>query len=179
MVNFDRLTAEIRWQVWGTPANFNGFRVLAALMHGTLVVGVSQTLRRWTQGATYIRQGGHHVGHWPTFWFSVLSIFLSCAQLASADHVQAFVIAESVSDITKHRNCVPRLSAWWYPMPPASGILKVGRVKGDLISSVGQKGSAYEHTAYSYCAALTSPTQSNNLRLLRLAKWQFAYAISL
>jgi len=32
----------------------------------TLVVGVSQTLRRSTEGATYIRQGGHHVGHWPT-----------------------------------------------------------------------------------------------------------------
>jgi len=28
--------------IWGTPANFNGFRVLAALLHGTLVVGVSQ-----------------------------------------------------------------------------------------------------------------------------------------
>jgi len=53
--------------VWGTPANFNGFHVLAALLHGTLVVGVSQTLRRWTEGATYIRQGSHHVGHWPTF----------------------------------------------------------------------------------------------------------------
>ena len=26
-----------------TPANFNGFRVLAALLHGTLVVGVGQT----------------------------------------------------------------------------------------------------------------------------------------
>ena len=33
----------------------------------TALVGVSQTLRRWTDGATYIRQGGHHVGHWPTF----------------------------------------------------------------------------------------------------------------
>ena len=32
----------------GTPANFNGFRILASLLHGTLVlvVGVSQTLRR-------------------------------------------------------------------------------------------------------------------------------------
>jgi len=30
----------------GTPANFNGFRILAALLHGTPVVGVSQTLRR-------------------------------------------------------------------------------------------------------------------------------------
>jgi len=67
MVNFGVLTAEIRWQVWGTPANFNEFRVLAALLDGTLVVGVSQTLRRWTEAATYIWQGGHHVGHWPTF----------------------------------------------------------------------------------------------------------------
>jgi len=46
MVNFGLLTAEICWHVWGTLANFNGFRVLAALLHGTLVVGVSQTLRR-------------------------------------------------------------------------------------------------------------------------------------
>jgi len=67
MVNFGPITAENCWRVWGIPANFNGFRVLAALLHGTPAVGVSQTLRRWTEGATYIRQGGHHVGHWPTF----------------------------------------------------------------------------------------------------------------
>jgi len=30
MVNVGPLTAEIYWRVWGTPANFNGFRVLAA-----------------------------------------------------------------------------------------------------------------------------------------------------
>jgi len=30
------LTAEILLGVSGTPANFNGFRVLAALLHGTL-----------------------------------------------------------------------------------------------------------------------------------------------
>ena len=43
MVNFGPLTAEIGSLVWGTPANLNWFRVLAALLHGTLVVGVSQT----------------------------------------------------------------------------------------------------------------------------------------
>ena len=43
MVNFGPLAAEIDPVVWGTPANFNGFRVLAALLHGTVVVGVSQT----------------------------------------------------------------------------------------------------------------------------------------
>jgi len=46
MVKFGPLTAEIVSGVWGTPAHFNGFRVLAALLHGILVVGVSQTLRR-------------------------------------------------------------------------------------------------------------------------------------
>jgi len=43
---YGELAAEILWRVWGTPAHFNGLRVLAALLHGTLVVGVSETLRR-------------------------------------------------------------------------------------------------------------------------------------
>ena len=33
MVNIGPLAAEILSLVWGTPANFNGFRVLAALLH--------------------------------------------------------------------------------------------------------------------------------------------------
>ena len=72
-MNFDPLAAEIVWLVWGTPANFNGFRILAALLHGSEVVSVSQTLRRGTRngtfakGATYIRLGGHHVGRRPKF----------------------------------------------------------------------------------------------------------------
>jgi len=45
MVNFGLLAAEIVSLVWGTRANFNGFHFLAALLHGTLVVGVSQTLQ--------------------------------------------------------------------------------------------------------------------------------------
>jgi len=125
IVNIGPLMAEISSLVWGTPANFNGFRVLAsllhryrsleanqtmhdvwpscalvhyiyisgsscsvtvflpvqnshcvqilrsptlaALLHGTRAVGISQTLRRSAEGATYIRQGGHHVGHRRTF----------------------------------------------------------------------------------------------------------------
>jgi len=61
MANFGPLAAENDPVVWGTPANFKGFRILAVLLHGTLVVGVSQTA-----GATYIWQGDHHVGYWPT-----------------------------------------------------------------------------------------------------------------
>jgi len=72
MVNFGLLAAEIFSLDSGTAANFNGFRVLVALLHGTLIVGVSQSLRRRTEGATYIRQGGHQVGHRPTFLVAVL-----------------------------------------------------------------------------------------------------------
>jgi len=45
LVNLGRLAAEICWRVWGIPANFNGFRVLAALLHGIAAVGISQAFR--------------------------------------------------------------------------------------------------------------------------------------
>jgi len=45
MVNFGILAAEIVSLIWDTPANFNVFRVLAVLLHGTPVLGVSQTLQ--------------------------------------------------------------------------------------------------------------------------------------
>jgi len=49
--------------------------ILAALLHGTPAADVSQTAawyKEWNygtfaEGATYIRQVGHHVGHRPTF----------------------------------------------------------------------------------------------------------------
>jgi len=46
MVNFGVIAAEIDPVVSGAPANFNGFRVLAALLHGTPVLAISQTVRR-------------------------------------------------------------------------------------------------------------------------------------
>jgi len=82
MVSFGPVTAEIGSVIWGTPPKVNQFRVLAVLLHGTLVVGVSQTLQRWIEGTTYIRQGGHHVGHWPTF-LVLLSSFFSSPNLSS------------------------------------------------------------------------------------------------
>jgi len=45
MVNFDPLAAEIISLVWGIPGNFNWFRVLAALLQSTRVVGISQSLQ--------------------------------------------------------------------------------------------------------------------------------------
>jgi len=61
MVNFGPLAAEIVSLVWGTPANFNGFHVLAALLHGTLVVSVSQTAA--------LNRGRHlYSAGWPSRW---------------------------------------------------------------------------------------------------------------
>jgi len=141
MVNIGPLAAELCWRVWGTPANFNGFRIseallqrrhsseanqtlhdvwplpglvdyiyifggccpltefchvqnslcallLAALLHGIRAVGTSQTLRRWAQGASYIRQGDHHVGYWALAYILVNKVFrsvntcLSCEDIA-------------------------------------------------------------------------------------------------
>jgi len=84
MLHFGALAAEIVSLVWGTPANFNGFHfhVFAPLLHGSQLLGVSQTLRRWTEGATYVPQGGHHAGHWPTFL--IIIILFSVCELMQA-----------------------------------------------------------------------------------------------
>jgi len=81
MVNFGLLAAEICWRVWGTPANFNGFRVLPALLHGSLVVGLSQTL-----------QGGHHIGHWPTLVLSIFFFLFPRLISAVADWMSAILL---------------------------------------------------------------------------------------
>ena len=44
ILNFGQLMAEIWWQVWGTPAIVNGFRVLASLLHRRRSTDVNQTL---------------------------------------------------------------------------------------------------------------------------------------
>jgi len=66
MVNFGPLAAEIGPAVWGTPANFNGCCILAVYCTA-LQYRASAKLRCSTEGATYIRHDGNHVGHWPTF----------------------------------------------------------------------------------------------------------------
>jgi len=58
---WDRLTS------LGYPSKFQLVLRLGSVTGRHLVVGVSQTLRHWTESATYIRLGDHHVGHWPTF----------------------------------------------------------------------------------------------------------------
>ena len=67
MLNFDPVAAEIVSGVWGTQLLSTASASWQHYCTASIVVGVSQTLRRWTEGATYVRHGDHHVGHWPTF----------------------------------------------------------------------------------------------------------------
>jgi len=66
---WDRMTS------LGYPCKFQLVSRLGSITAWHLVVGVSQTLRCWTEGATYIWQSNHHVGHWPTF---LVFTFLVC-----------------------------------------------------------------------------------------------------
>ena len=87
MVNFGPLAAEIVSLVWGTP-KFQLVSRLGSVTARHVVVGVSQTLWRWIESATYVPQGDQHVGHWPTFlvlflfWFVWLKVelifFVNC-----------------------------------------------------------------------------------------------------
>ena len=83
MVNFGPLAAEIVSLVWGTPGNFNGFCVLAALLHGTLVVGVSQT-------AAYNRGRHLYLAGRPSCW--------ALAHISSLCWVGCKTLTQSVFD---------------------------------------------------------------------------------
>jgi len=66
----------------GHPTKFQLVSRLGSVTARHVVVGVSQTLRRWTEGATYVRQSDHHVRHWPTFLvlFSLFLLFYCCPE---------------------------------------------------------------------------------------------------
>jgi len=44
MLYFGPVAAEVDWRVWGTPAYFNGYRVLASLLQQWCSTEVNQTL---------------------------------------------------------------------------------------------------------------------------------------
>jgi len=75
------LTAEIGLPVLGTPAHFNGVPVLAALLHSTLVMGVSQTLRPALNRGRHLYSAGRpsrwalaHISSWNWFYRHVCGL---------------------------------------------------------------------------------------------------------
>jgi len=88
MVNFGLLTADIVSGFWGIPPNFNGFRVLAALLHGTLVIFMVALYNRadhyifalWFLMAALGNRCGHYIF---ALWFVLLpSLFCSSPNLS-------------------------------------------------------------------------------------------------
>jgi len=76
IANLGPLAAEIGSVIWGTAANFNGFRVLLSLLQRRRSTEANQTLHDvWPSPmlvqSVYIWQGGHHVGHRPTFYSTI------------------------------------------------------------------------------------------------------------
>ena len=59
MVNIGPLAAEICWRGWGTLANFNGFRVLTALLHGSQLVSVQPVIPYLTSTPKFTILWGH------------------------------------------------------------------------------------------------------------------------
>jgi len=159
MVNFGLLAAEIVSLVWGAPGNFDGFRVLAALLHGTLVVGVSQTLRRWTEGSTYIRQGGHHVGHWPTFLFIVkliklLFFRLFCYRIIDSAEIKIFKTCQASHNkklyLTSRVNDGVRLTCGWLLTIACVVGSYAGAVLGMPLSGIMTDYAGWEACFYFY-----------------------------
>jgi len=103
MVNFGPLAAVIRWRVWGTPANFKGFCILAVLLHGTVVVGVSQTLQHWTEGATYIWQGGHILVY---LFCQMIAVQCDCMEIDSVLAVSSVRLCCVVSGLSHHTSVI-------------------------------------------------------------------------
>ena len=75
VVNFGPLAAEIVSLVWDTPGDFNGFRVLSALLHGTLLVGVSQTAA-FNRGRHLYSAGGP--SRWALAHISSFVVYIRC-----------------------------------------------------------------------------------------------------
>ena len=104
MVNFGLLAAEVVSLVWGTPANFNAFRVMAALLHGTLVVGVSQT-------AAFNRGRHLYSAGRPSRWAFAHILVASCISASRVHHI---------SDLHSKFTLGPH-HVWKYGRHPISG----------------------------------------------------------
>jgi len=99
MVKFGPLAAEIVSLVLGTPRNFNGFRVLAALLHGTLVMGVSQTLslNRWR----HLYSAG-----WPSRW-ALAHILVSIRLSFFSNGTKLYCLVTDIGSEQLAQSCAP------------------------------------------------------------------------
>jgi len=80
MVNFGLLTAEICCRVWVTPANFNGFRVLACSVTAQHSISVRQpNFAAWNRGRHLYSAGR------PSRWSLAHMLIMATLRIADAD----------------------------------------------------------------------------------------------
>jgi len=107
MANFGPLAAEICWRVWGTPANFNRFRVLASLLQRRRSPEANKTL--------------HDVWPYPGLVRYVCNFGGSCA-LTEFRHVQNSLCVQVL--------CSPILAALLHGTPAAGSAKLCGVLQG-------------------------------------------------
>jgi len=118
------LAAEIISLVWGTPGNFDGFRVLAVLLHGTLVVGVSQTAAFNRGRYLYSAWAAITLGINPHFKFLLVNACFRCVRLC-------FCITATIDiDTTDIAHVYCCQMAVWIKMPFD---MEVGVGPGDVV----------------------------------------------
>jgi len=77
MANFRPLSAEIDPVVWGTPANFNGFRILAALLHSIYSSGRQPNFAALNRGRHLCSAG--RPSRWALAHILVTTLYVSFA----------------------------------------------------------------------------------------------------
>ena len=109
MVNFGQLTAEIGSGVWGTPTNFNGFRVLVTLLH-------SQTaaLNRWRHLYSALQPSRWALAHISSSIFFFYLSFFPRLISAAADWMSTILphmVCPSANLECRSERCCTRLAA--------------------------------------------------------------------
>jgi len=149
MVDFSPLAAEIGPVVWDTPPNFNGFCFLAALLHGILVVGVSQTLRCWTEREHHLYSAGGP-SRWALAHILVLSFFLAYSQRSKIRCLPYFY--------TWCGLCEFRMQVW--------NVLHAARWKYRMQTWRKKSPSAHHRTTLSGCIFATKACIDNRKKLV-------------
>jgi len=144
MVNFGPLAAEIGFPNWGTPANFNGFRLLASLLHRRHSLEANQTLHDvWPSPGLvhciYIFRGSCHLREFCQVQNSLCVEVLPCPILALEQWTWAklccVVQGKELRNFRRgrHQYSAGRPSRW------ASAYILIARVNNVLCTFCKQK----------------------------------------
>ena len=106
MVNFGPLTAEIGSGVWGTPTNFNGFCVLAALLQGIGRQPNFAALNRGRHLCSAGRPSGWALAHILVVYISMLGILTVNREVVSDGDMVDIVCCTEIDSEPRMHMCI-------------------------------------------------------------------------